>query len=90
MNEKMLAALFDYQKFESNEALQRLIKEAEQRYPGKVNPSGGREELHAAGFKVLSGMKRELSDTDMGLVNAAGEIDIAPSRKDIDKNEDNI
>ena len=48
--EKKLKKLFDYQRFEKNERLEKIIKETESRYEG------------------------ELSDDDLSLVNAAGEI----------------
>ena len=50
MMEKKLKALFDYQRFEHNEKLEKLIQETESRYA------------------------QELSDNDLMLVNAAGEI----------------
>ncbi len=43
-----------------------------------------------AGFEVLSGGKRELSDLDMSLVNAAGQIDAAQGKCTIDEEEDNL
>lgn len=59
--EKKLKKLFDYQRFEKNERLEKIIKETESRYG------------------------EELSDDDLSLVNAAGDIgvltgDITPYR----------
>lgn len=51
--EKKLNAMFDYQKFEKNSSLAKLIAETENRYAA------------------------ELSDDDLGFVNAAGEFEIA-------------
>ncbi len=51
--EKKLNAMFDYQKFEKNTSLAKLIAETENRYAA------------------------ELSDDDLGFVNAAGELEIA-------------
>ena len=48
--EKKLKKLFDFQRFEQNERLEKLIRETESRYA------------------------KELSDDDLSLVNAAGEI----------------
>ena len=48
--EKKLKKLFDYQRFEKNERLEKIIKKTESRYGG------------------------ELSDDDLSLVNAVGEI----------------
>ena len=56
--EKKLKKLFDYQRFEKNERLEKIIKETESRYEG------------------------ELSDDDLSLVNAAGEIN--PGKVEVD------
>ena len=56
--EKKLKKLFDYQRFEKNERLEKIIKETESRYGG------------------------ELSDDDLSLVNAAGEIN--PGKVEVD------
>ena len=48
--EKKLKRLFDYQRFEQNEKLEKLILKTESRY------------------------SKELTDDDLSLVNAAGEI----------------
>ena len=48
--EKKLKMLFDYQRFEQNEKLEKLIQETENRYA------------------------KELSEEDLSLVSAAGEI----------------
>lgn len=50
----MLKKQFDYQRFEKNEKLEKLIQETESRYA------------------------KELSDDDLFLVNAAGEIPTCP------------
>ena len=52
--ENKLKKLFDYQRFEQNERLEKLIWETEGRYT------------------------KELSDDDLTLVNAAGEITMNP------------
>ena len=52
MMEKILKKLFDYQRFEQNERLEKLIRETGNRYAA------------------------ELSDDDLLLVNAAGELTI--------------
>ena len=53
--EKKLKNLFEYQRFEKNERLEQLIREAESRYA------------------------KELSDADLSLVNAAGELMTNPT-----------
>lgn len=58
--ERKLQAMFDFQHFQQNERLARLIEETESRYG------------------------EELSDDDLGLVSAAGEI-----KQDIDLNKFN-
>lgn len=50
LNEKKLKALFDYQRFEKNERLAKLIGKTESRYG------------------------QQLSDDELGMVNAAGEF----------------
>ena len=50
LNEKKLKSLFDYQHFEKNERLAKLIGETESRYG------------------------QQLSDDELGMVNAAGEF----------------
>ena len=55
--EKKLKKLFDYQRFEKNERLEKLIRETESRYA------------------------KELSDADLSLVNAAGDM-IAPNESE--------
>ena len=57
LNEKKLKKLFDYQRFEKNEKLEKLIRETESRYA------------------------KELSDADLSLVNAAGDM-IALNKSD--------
>ena len=57
MVEKKLKKLFDYQRFEQNEKLEKLIQETESRYT------------------------KELSEEDLSLVTAAGDI-IALNKSD--------
>lgn len=59
--ENRLKSLFDYQRFESNFRLARLIEETENRY--------------------LYNDSEELSDDDLELVNAAGDIDLLKAGK---------
>lgn len=63
--EKKLKVLFDYQHFERNAHLAKLISETESQYA------------------------RELSDEDLTLVNAAGELDMigAATRQSTDSTE---
>ncbi len=95
MNERALETLFDFHRFEPNDVLTRLIREAEERYPQKENSSERRNGFRVvtndkAGFEVLSGGKREISDTDMSFVNAAGVQDVKKDRQGIDGQEDNV
>lgn len=64
--EKILQTLFDYQRFEKNARLEKLIGETEERYAAA------------------------LSDDELGLVNAAGEFEIAagPARPVSAENEE--
>ena len=46
---KLLSSLFDYQRFDSEESLQRLIDETEERYAGTELSDGALSTVSAAG-----------------------------------------
>lgn len=60
--EKLLGDLFDYQRFERNEALQRVIDEAQTRLPGAELTDDELEKLAAAGDPFLQTPDRRRKD----------------------------
>ncbi len=62
--ESKLSRLFDYQKFEPNSKLDRLIQDVESRY-------------------ALDDMA--LSDDELGMINAAGNVNLMAERKKDDR-----
>ncbi|MBQ7678079.1 MAG: hypothetical protein IJT32_07580 [Lachnospiraceae bacterium] len=76
--EERLRTLFDYQRFESDDALSRLIRDTEARYAGKLAHNEKRKgfsvvtEDRRKGFRLVKDDNRELSEDELSFVNAAG------------------
>ena len=89
--EERLRILFDYQRFEPNDTLSRLIRETEARYAKRLS----RGEMHKGfsvveddrrqGFRLVKDDSRELSEEELFFVNAAGET---VSRKNPEEDAD--
>ncbi len=96
VTEKSLGVLFDFQRFEANQVLSRLIREAEERYPRKTESSGkykgfrivGDEKTMASGG--LPDGRRELSDSEISWVNAAGQPDMGDKPRSIEEQGDRL
>lgn len=78
--EERIRTLFDYQRFEPNEALSRLIMDTKLRYAARLSrkeksqDSSVVEEDRRKGFRIVKDEGRELSEEELSYVNAAGSF----------------
>ena len=78
--EERLLTLFDFHRFEPNDALSRLIGDTEARYAGRLLQKEKRkgfsvvEDDRRKGFHLVKDNSRELSEEELSFVNAAGSV----------------